>query len=194
MKFLKKIILLVLVSASAFSVYAQKKVKDTFLNKKTYLIEVTMQGGKKQKIFSEELNFASGKIKTKHLAMEEKFLQGDYEVTKVDSSGEAKSIDFKGSCKNDKDDYIIIQGTVFGNMIDGTIRWETSKKKLKSEMTFTGSAKEKGQKFVASEKTVANPSSNQKAGSGKEASPSKSSGKKGKNDNLDDDILNDDFD
>lgn len=148
------------------SVFAQKKIKDPYLHKKTYIVEVTITGGKKEKIFAEEINFASGKIKTKNLALEEHFLTGDYEVSKVDSSGEAWSIDFKGACKNDKEDYIIIEGTVFGEMIDGTIRWETKKKKVKSEMTFTGSLKVKGQKT---------PPANTKTSSGAKSSGSKSS-------------------
>lgn len=192
----KNIAILMILLLSANIVFAQKKVKDKVLHKKTYLIEVTIIGGKKQKIFAEELSFTSGKIKAKQLSLEEHFLQGDYEVTKVDSSGEAWSIDFKGSCKNDKDEYIIIKGTVFGEMIDGTVTWETKKNKVKSEMTFTGSLKEKGQKFAPSEKTSSNPTSKEKSSSSKakeDSKPekSKTSGKKSKEDLLDEEILND---
>ncbi len=203
MKIYRAIVISILFAFAATTVFAQKKVKDTFLTKKTYLVEVTIAGGKKQKVFAEELNFASGKIKVKQLGLEEHFLQGDYEVSKVDSSGEAMSIDFKGSCKNDKEEYIILQGTVFGEMIDGTITWETKKKKVKSEMTFTGNLKVKGQKFVAGEKTIENNSGTQKSSGKGEAKPSgkgetkpgdsKSPDKKSKEDNLDDEILNDDL-
>jgi len=190
--------LLLLFIVSTTAVFAQKKVKDTFLNKKFYLVEVTLVGGKKQKVFAEEISFASGKIKTKHLFSADNggFLQGDYEVTKVDSSGDAKSFDFKGSCKNSKEEYLIIQGTVFGEMIDGTMTWETKKRKVKSEMTFTGNLKVKGQKFVAGEKTIENTSGEQKSSGKKEAKPgdTKSPDKKAKEDkNLDDEILNDDL-
>jgi|GEM_PF-1091875 len=181
--------------------FAQKKVKDTFLNKKYYLVEVTMIGGKKQKIFADELSFTSGKIKSKHLSSPDEggFLQGDYGVTKVDSSGEAKSIDFKGTCKNSKNENLIITGTVFGDMIDGSMTWETSKHKVKSEMTFTGNLKEKGQKFVPAEKTSSNPSSKQKSSESKSSETkkgnnpddTKSSGKKSKEELLDEEILND---
>lgn len=177
------------------AVFAQKKVKDTYLHKKNYLIEVTMKGGKKTKIFSDELGFSSGKIKTKHMMMADNggFVQGDYEVTKADTSGEARTFDFKGSIKNSKEEYLLIKGTVFGDMIDGTMTWETSKHKVKSEMTFTGNSKEKGQKFVPAEKSVSNPSSNTKSSSGK-SNDSKSPEKKSKEDkSLDDEILNDDL-
>ncbi len=177
------------------SIFAQKKVKDAYLNKKSYLIEVTMIGGKKTKIFSDELGFSSGKIKTKHMMMADNggFVQGDYEVTKADTTGEARTFDFKGSIKNSKEEYLVIKGTVFGDMIDGTMTWETSKHKVKTEMTFTGNSKEKGQKFVPAEKTVSKPSSNSKPSSGKSID-SKSPEKKTKEDkSLDDEILNDDL-
>lgn len=177
------------------SVFAQKKVKDTYLHKKSYLIEVTMKGGKKTKIFADELGFSSGKIKTKHMMMADNggFVQGDYEVTKADTTGEARTFDFKGSIKNSKEEYLLISGTVFGDMIDGTMTWETSKHKVKTEMTFTGNSKEKGQKFVPAEKTVSSPSSNSKSSSGK-SNDSKSPDKKTKEDkSLDDEILNDDL-
>jgi hypothetical protein len=189
----KSIAALIVFTALANVVFAQKKVKDTYLHKKNYLVEVTMKGGKKTKIFSEEIGFSSGKIKTKHMMMADNggFVQGDYEVTKADTTGEARTFDFKGSIKNTKDEYLLINGTVFGDMIDGTITWETSKHKVKSDMTFTGSWKEKGQKFVAAEKTVANPGSQKSSG---KANDPKSSEKKEKEDkNLDDEILNDDL-
>lgn len=185
---------LALLVVSSTLVFAQKKEKDTYLHKKSYLVEVTMIGGKKQKIFSEEIGFSSGKVKTKHLMMADNggFVQGDYTVTKADTTGEARTFDFKGSIKNAKEEYLLIKGTVFGDMIDGTMTWETSKHKVKTEMTFTGTAKEKGQKYVAAEKTVANPNS-AKSSSGK-ANDSKPSSKKGKeNSELDDEILNDDL-
>lgn len=172
--------LILLISSTAFG---QKKIKDKILHKKTFFAEVTIQGGKKTKIFSEEISFSSGKIKTKHLGSSDNggFVQGDYEVSKVDSSGEAWSVDFKGACKNSKDDYIIIEGTVFGEVIDGTIIWETKKQKVKSEMTFTGNLKQKGDKYEPMEKTIDNKAQEQKAL------------KKKQKDELDEDILNDDF-
>ncbi|MCG3166705.1 MAG: hypothetical protein POELPBGB_02485 [Bacteroidia bacterium] len=194
MNTIKSIAVLVAFTFFTTIVFAQKKVKDTYLHKKNYLVEVTMKGGKKTKIFAEEIGFSSGKIKTKHMMMADNggFVQGDYEVTKADTTGEARTFDFKGSIKNAKEEYLLIKGTVFGDMIDGTMTWETSKHKVKTEMTFTGNVKEKGEKYIAAEKTVANPNS-QKASSGK-AGDAKSSGKKEKEDkSLDDEILNDDL-
>ncbi len=185
-------LLIFLINANV--VFAQKKVKDTYLNKKSYLVEVTMTGGKKKKIFSEEIGFTSGKIKSKHFMLGDNggFIQGDYEVTNADTTGEARTFDFKASIKNSKDEYLIYEGTVYGDMIDGKIVWETSKHKVKSEMTFTGTVKEKGQKYVPAEKTVENPSGKKSSG---KAEDSKSSDKKAKEDkNLDDEILNDDLD
>lgn len=185
---------LLIFTLSAALTFAQKKVKDTYLHKKNYLVEVTMIGGKKQKIFSEEIGFSSGKVKTKHMMMADNggFVQGDYEVTKADTTGEARTFDFKGSIKNAKDEYLMIKGTVFGDMIDGTMTWETSKHKVKTEMTFTGNAKEKGEKYIAAEKTVANPNSaKSSAGKGNEAKPSSKKEKSDKE--LDDEILNDDL-
>lgn len=191
----KSIAAFIVFTALANVVFAQKKVKDTYLHKKNYLVEVTMKGGKKTKIFSEEIGFSSGKIKTKHMMMADNggFVQGDYEVTKADTTGEARTFDFKGSIKNAKDEYLLINGTVFGDMIDGTITWETAKHKVKSEMTFTGSAKEKGQKYVPGEKTVSNPSSGNKASSGKGDSKAGDSKKSKEDKDLDDEILNDDL-
>ncbi len=188
---LKNIAILFLLIAATTNSFAQKKIKDPYLNKKNYLIEVTMNGGKKQKIFSEEIGFSSGKMKLKHLGMADNggFLQGDYEVTKADTTGEARTFDFNGSIKNQKDEYALINGTVFGDMIDGTITWETSKHKVKSEMTFTGNAKEKGQKFVPAEKIV--PTSGGKSSSGKGDSKGGDSKKSKEDKNLDDEILND---
>ena len=121
------------------------------------------------------------------------FVQGDYEVTKADTTSEARTFDFKGSIKNSKEEYLLISGTVFGDMIDGTMTWETSKHKMKSEMTFTGNSKEKGQKYVPAEKTVSSPSSKTKTSSEK-SNDSKSPEKKTKEDkSLDDEILNDDL-
>ena len=192
---IKTIAALIIFTVFANVVFAQKKVKDTYLHKKSYLIEVTMKGGKKTKIFSDELGFSSGKIKTKHMMMADNggFVQGDYEVTKADTTGEARTFDFKGSIKNSKEEYLLISGTVFGDMIDGTMTWETSKHKVKSEMTFTGNSKEKGQKYVPAEKTVSSPSSKTKTSSEK-SNDSKSPEKKTKEDkSLDDEILNDDL-
>ena len=194
MNTLKTIAAIVVFMLSATASFAQKKVKDTYLHKKNYLVEVTMKGGKKTKIFSEEIGFSSGKIKTKHLMMPDNggFVQGDYEVTKADTTSEARTFDFKGSIKNAKDEYLILKGTVFGDMIDGTMTWETEKHKVKSEMTFTGNSKEKGQKFVATEKTFSTSSSNQKSsGKGEDSKPSNKKGKEDKS--LDDEILNDDL-
>lgn len=191
----KSITIFALVLLTTTAAFAQKKVKDTYLHKKNYLIEVTMKGGKKTKIFSDELGFSSGKIKTKHMMMADNggFVQGDYEVTKADTSGEARIFDFKGSIKNAKDEYLLINGTVFGDMIDGTMTWETSKHKVKTEMTFTGNSKEKGQKFVPAEKNISNPSSKTKTSPDK-SNDSKSPDKKTKEDkSLDDEILNDDL-
>ena len=181
MNSIKTIAALILLTGLTASVFAQKKVKDTYLHKKSYLIEVTMKGGKKTKIFSDELGFSSGKIKTKHMMMADNggFVQGDYEVTKADTTGEARTFDFKGSIKNSKEEYLLISGTVFGDMIDGTMTWETSKHKMKSEMTFTGNSKEKGQKYVPAEKTVSSPSSKTKTSSEK-SNDSKSPEKKTK--------------
>jgi hypothetical protein len=191
----KTIAALIIFTVFANAVSAQKKVKDTYLHKKSYLVEVTMKGGKKTKIFSEEIGFSSGKIKTKHMMMADNggFVQGDYEVTKADTTGEARTFDFKGSIKNSKEEYLLISGTVFGDMIDGTMTWETSKHKVKSEMTFTGNSKEKGQKFVAIEKTVSSPSSGNKASSGKGDSKSADPKKSKEDKSLDDEILNDDL-
>ncbi len=195
MNSIKTIAALILLTGLTASSFAQKKVKDPYLHKKSYLIEVTMKGGKKTKIFSDELGFSSGKIKTKHMMMADNggFVQGDYEVTKADTTGEARTFDFKGSIKNSKEEYLLISGTVFGDMIDGTMTWETSKHKMKSEMTFTGNSKEKGQKYVPAEKTVSSPSSKTKTSSEK-SNDSKSPEKKTKEDkSLDDEILNDDL-
>lgn len=192
---IKTIAALILLTGLTASSFAQKKVKDPYLHKKNYLIEVTMKGGKKTKIFSDELGFSSGKIKTKHMMMADNggFVQGDYEVTNADTTGEARTFDFKGSIKNSKEEYLLISGTVFGDMIDGTMTWETSKHKVKSEMTFTGNSKEKGQKYVPAEKTVSSPSSKTKTSSEK-SNDSKSPEKKTKEDkSLDDEILNDDL-
>ena len=51
----KSIAALIIFTVFANAVFAQKKVKDTYLHKKNYLVEVTMKGGKKTKIFSEEI-------------------------------------------------------------------------------------------------------------------------------------------
>lgn len=120
--------------------YAQK-VKDKFLDNKTFTVELTIKDAKKPKPEADELNFKSGKFTSKMMKTESQFKPGDYTVT-VDSSSSEKVITFECDIKNADDEVIHWTGTVTGDAIEGTATL-SKKEKVKKTYAFTGTLKTK---------------------------------------------------
>ncbi len=128
---------LMFLSSTSFS----QKVKDKFLDNKTFTVELTIKDAKKPKPEADELNFKSGKFTSKMMKTDGQFKSGDYTVV-VDSSSSEKVITFECDIKNGDDEVVHYTGTVTGEAIEGTATL-SKKEKVKKTYAFSGTLKTK---------------------------------------------------
>ena len=126
-----------LFSSASFS----QKVKDKFLEGKTFTTELVVKGAKKPKPEPDELSFKTGKFNSKMMKTESQYKPADYTVT-VDSSSSEKTFTFECDSKNPDDEIMHWTGTISGESIEGTATL-SKKEKVKKEYTFTGTLKSK---------------------------------------------------
>jgi hypothetical protein len=125
--------------------FAQKKQHDKLLDNKTYIVDLTLQGGKKTpKPIPDELNFKTDKFKSKAMADESEFAAGAYTAT-IDTTEAVKVISFDAESKNPNDEILHWVGTVTGENIEGKATL-IKKGKTKKEYAFTGTLKTKKKK------------------------------------------------
>jgi hypothetical protein len=90
------------------------------------------------------MNFSSGKCKTTFFGKDWAFPAKPYEVTFVDSSNtEKKSYQFMWESTNDTDEKIALQGSIDGDVIEGTAEITNKKGRTLKSYTFTGNLKKK---------------------------------------------------
>jgi hypothetical protein len=119
-----------------------QKVKDKYLEGKTFTIDLTVQGGKKTpKPEADELSFKTGKFNSKLMKTENGFKAADYVVT-VDSSSSEKTFSFDIESKNGDDEVMHWVGNVSGETIEGTATL-SKKEKVKKTYGFSGTLKSK---------------------------------------------------
>lgn len=154
-KMSKKVLLsglvgLFLMSAIGTS-FAQKKEKDKQLDKKTFILELKLKGGKKgAEPVADEINFSNNKFKSKYMNTEFAFNPADYSVEAVDSTNkDEKIVDFKCVQKNDKGEELTWEGTIYVTKEEITIEGFvilSNKGKKKKEWDYTGTLKLKKKK------------------------------------------------
>lgn len=123
-------------------VIGQTAVVDTFLNLKTYSIDLQEDMGKKTNTYPDELMFKADKMKSKYLTAEEKFKSGKYTATK-DANAAVRKINFDCTMKNESGEVITWVGTVTGDEIEGTAEWTKKDETTRMMYTFTGNLKVK---------------------------------------------------
>lgn len=147
---MKKQLLILLVSALPFTLFAQAPALKGPLDGKTFLTDVTKEG-KKKPLSDEpdEFKFTAGKFKSKFFGSDYGFTkQVPYEITSIDSSNSAERIyTWKAESINDIKETVKWEGTITGDMIEGTGELYSAKGEKKWSYTFTGKLKKKpGQK------------------------------------------------
>ena len=136
-------------SLNSFAQTKSGSKKDKLLGNKTYTIEIKEKAGKKSyDPIPDELSFKSDKIKSKFLALEYKFQDAPYTIVDLDTTkAEEKSFTFEAESKNDKEEIIKWEGTVYvtpeENTIEATAVVVDKKGKKKREFSITGNLKEK---------------------------------------------------
>jgi hypothetical protein len=147
---MKKLFIVLLVSALPFSLFAQAPAKGP-LDGKVYETEVQKVKEEKKKPLTDEpdeFKFAQGKFKTKFFSEQYKFKQALYTIISIDSSNvNAKIITWRAECTNDIKDVVTWEGTITGEEIEGTGELVDVKGKKKFSYEFKGKLKKKpGQK------------------------------------------------
>jgi hypothetical protein len=124
---------------------AQRRPKDTVLDKKTFVVSMELQEEKKrnqEEPFEEELSFRSNKLTSKVMRMSDEggFQMGEYAIGKREVVMDEVIFHFEAINKNSKGLSLKWEGKVFGNQIEG--KAIVSKNgKVKEEYVFTGSLK-----------------------------------------------------
>lgn len=143
---LKKILCSALVIIS-FSAFAQGPSKGP-LDGKRFTAEI-QEEGKKKPLDPDDLNFASGKIKS-NVFGDWGFLKGaKYEIMGIDSTSTqgVKIYSWGADMINEQEEKLAWSGTCNGESIEGTIELVNKKGVVKKTFTFTGTLKKKpGQK------------------------------------------------
>ena len=140
---MKKRLLLLLVAALPFSLFAQTPTKGP-LDGKIFEAEVTKEG-KKKPMDPDELKFAQGKYKSRNFTESYKFKNAAYLITSVDSTTTPGVMIYtwKVEALNDIKDMATWEGTITGDDIEGTAKLVNKKGDSIFNCTFTGKLKKK---------------------------------------------------
>lgn len=126
---------------------AQRRPKDTVLDKKVFVVSMELQEEKKrlqEEPFEEELSFRSNKLTSKVMRMTDQggFQMGEYAISKREVIMDEVIYHFEAINKNSKEFSLKWEGKVFGNQIEGKA-FVSKNGKVKEEYVFTGSLKTK---------------------------------------------------
>ena len=135
----KGIVLLIgLILMIGFANAQSKKGKGRKLDKKTYVCDFLQSGGKDA--FQDELKFVNGQFLC-GIMQDDGFRATEYEATIDSAGGDAPTITFTCSAKNDKGDEYLWTGKVTGDDMTGTGCLVNKKGKTKKSYTFSGTLK-----------------------------------------------------
>jgi len=120
----------------------EKKEKDKLLDGKTFIVQLTEQGGKKTpKPINDELSFKTDKLKSKAMMEQYKFPAGAY-TAMMDTTSSEKAIIFDCESSTPSEETIHWTGTITDEAIEGTATI-TKNEKVKKEFAYSGTLKVK---------------------------------------------------
>ena len=133
------IVLIVILLSTSINSFAQKK--DKFLSEKNFDVELTEQGKKKNnEPVKDQILFRADRLSSTYMMRQFVFTASNYTAT-VDSTSGSGVITFVSDSKNADGDLLKWNGTVTGEIMEGTAVITDKKGKAKASFTLKGQQK-----------------------------------------------------